>query len=50
MDGKCSKMTGPKDTSSNRIINKKACYIIFEKGQEGQLPASGARFENQEVC
>ena len=34
MDGKCSKMTGPKDTSSNRIINKKACYIIFEKGHE----------------
>ena len=34
MDSKCSKMTGPKDTSSNRIINKKACYIIFEKGHE----------------
>ena len=34
MDGKCSKTTGPKDTSSNRIINKKACYIIFEKGHE----------------
>ena len=34
MDGKCSKMTGPKDTSGDRIINKKACYIIFEKGHE----------------
>ena len=34
MDSKCSKMTGPKDTSSDRIINKKACYIIFEKGHE----------------
>ena len=34
MDGKCSKTTGPKDTSGDRIINKKACYIIFEKGHE----------------
>ena len=34
MDGKCSKTTGPKDTSGNRIINKKACYIIFEEGHE----------------
>ena len=34
MDGKCSKMTGPKDTSGDRIINKKACYIISEKGHE----------------
>ena len=29
-----AKMTGPKDTSGNRIINKKACYVIFEKGHE----------------
>ena len=34
MDGKCSKTTGPKDTSGDRIINKKACYIIVEKGHE----------------
>ena len=34
MDGKCSKMTCPKDTSGDRIINKKACYIIFENGHE----------------
>ena len=34
MDGKCSKMTGLKDTSGDRIINKKACYVIFEKGHE----------------
>ena len=33
MDGKCSK-TEPNDASSGKSINKKACYVIFEKGHK----------------